>query len=129
MYTCYLWLDLAESTEEADAGALADKVAHLEKSVIKLLVPGSDKVVKLVNYHWVLQCSVSHNHKADTDERLRQVLRWIVEHLPGSYGLAYIMDDEDPEYRNLFRVLVVARGHVMERVDPFLSPRVPTVED
>jgi len=129
VYTCYLWIDLAETTEEADAGALAGKLTQLEKLMGSLVAPECESVIKQVNYHWVLQWAVSHNHRGDTEERFRDVLRWIVEHLPGSYGLVYIMDDEDAEYRNLFRVLVVARGNILERVDPFLSPRVPTVED
>ena len=48
---------------------------------------------------------------------------------PGSYGLLYTLDDEDAAHVNAFRVYVLARGALVERTDPFLSPFVPVVED
>ena len=48
---------------------------------------------------------------------------------PGSYGLLYTCDDEDPIHENVFRVYALARGALIEQSDPFLSPFVPIVED
>ena len=52
--------------------------------------------------------------------------------LTGSYGLLYVLDDEDyqdGDYQNEFRVWRLVRGALEERSDPFLSPFIPTVED
>ena len=49
---------------------------------------------------------------------------------PGSYGLLYIRDDEDPNGRvNEFQVLVMRRGKVTVHPDAFLSPCIPIIED
>jgi hypothetical protein len=62
---------------------------------------------------------------------LKLVLRSIVAAAPGSYGLIYWRADEDesPPGPNEFHVLAVAKGKVLERFDPFLSPANPTIED
>lgn len=48
---------------------------------------------------------------------------------PGSYGLLYVHDDEDPKHGLDFRVFRLARGAVTEHGDRFLSPVIPTLED
>jgi hypothetical protein len=53
----------------------------------------------------------------------------VLERAPGSYGVIYYWDDEDPVHPNEFRVLVVRRGKITEHADTFLSPVVPTIED
>jgi hypothetical protein len=53
-----------------------------------------------------------------------------VGHLaPGSYGLLYVYDDEDPEHELKFRVFRLVRGTVTEHADHLLSPVIPTLED
>lgn len=47
----------------------------------------------------------------------------------GSYGLLYVWDDQDTEHDNDFRVYRMARGQVVEREDPHLTPVAPTVLD
>jgi len=48
---------------------------------------------------------------------------------PGSYGLLYIYDNEDPELPLRFRVHRLARGTVTEHADHLLSPVIPILED
>ncbi|HEY4867755.1 MAG TPA: Imm7 family immunity protein, partial [Candidatus Dormibacteraeota bacterium] len=45
--------------------------------------------------------------------------------------LLYERDDEMPvpPGPNAFRVRVLARGRIELRLDPFLSPNIPTIED
>lgn len=59
------------------------------------------------------------------------LLRLIGEEAPGSYGLLWARDydDPDPERENAFRVYTLRRGVVEEQADPFLSPFVPRCED
>ncbi|HET9958476.1 MAG TPA: Imm7 family immunity protein [Polyangiaceae bacterium] len=129
MYSYHLWIVLAESTQENDIGGLQDKINGLRTLLAESLDTRPEHPIIKVNCDWLFQCSVSHNHKGDAQERLESVLRWITRRLPGSYGLVYYRDDEDPREANSYRVLVVSRGGVVERTDPFLSPVVPTIED
>ncbi|MGK3208469.1 Imm7 family immunity protein [Amycolatopsis sp. MEPSY49] len=48
---------------------------------------------------------------------------------PGSYGLLYVYDNEDPEHMLSFRVHRLVRGTVTEHADHLLSPVIPTLED
>ena len=48
---------------------------------------------------------------------------------PGSYGLLYLHDDEDPGHELDFRIVRLVRGAVTEHVDRLLSPVIPTLED
>ncbi|QVQ51784.1 hypothetical protein J4H86_23955 [Spiractinospora alimapuensis] len=89
----------------------------------------------LVDARWVnamFQVTLGgrHNHRGGA-ERYLEFFRWIATWAPGSYGLLYYRDDEaeHPARREEFRVLVMARGEVSERIDPFLSPCVPVIED
>lgn len=107
------------------------KSLELEKLANEILRPVPSKCVSDVNYERVLQFSCSGNHRGTDLEDLMFFLTKLTQLLPDSYGLAYWFDDEDPdpEYRNKFRVFVIAKGTVSERDDPFLSPYVPTVSD
>ncbi|HJL16286.1 MAG TPA: Imm7 family immunity protein [Sandaracinaceae bacterium LLY-WYZ-13_1] len=60
-----------------------------------------------------------------------ELLRLIGEEAPGSYGILYARDyeDPDPEAANAFRVYALRRGVLEEETDPFLSPFVPRCED
>ena len=65
-------------------------------------------------------------------EPVIELFRWVAVELPCSYGLLYVQDDEDhdrdADYENEFRVWRLALGTFEECADPFLSPRIPTVE-
>ncbi len=75
---------------------------------------------------WAAGCK---NHAADVAQDILNVYSYVARVAPGSYGLLYTWDDEDPEFENEFLVYVLARTAVTERPDPFLSPFVPAVED
>jgi len=69
------------------------------------------------------------NHRGQHGDEVIALFTEIGKLAPGSYGLLYVYDDEDPEHNEGFRVLRLARGVVTEHADPFLSPVVPTLED
>lgn len=132
MYSYHLWIVLRESTTESDTGSLSSKLADLSALIGKKMasaVPSSP--LSAINNEHVLQCSASHNHRGDVHDRLLSVLEWLAHTLPGSYGLVYWNDDERPgrHVYDGYNVLVVARGSVAQRYDPFLSPVAPVVED
>ncbi|WP_158879966.1 Imm7 family immunity protein [Amycolatopsis anabasis] len=62
-------------------------------------------------------------------EEIVELFNQIARLAPGSYGLLYVRDDDDPFQGNEFQVYRMARGQVTRHADPFLSPVVPTVED
>jgi hypothetical protein len=71
-----------------------------------------------------------HNHKVSY---VLDIFIWISKHLPGSYGLLYIHDDEDfdREYDNSNKFIVwrLIKGRLLLEEDHYLSPYIPTVED
>lgn len=58
-------------------------------------------------------------------------LEYVAQLLPGSFGLLYERDEEmtGAPGQNGFRVRVMARGELSLRLDPFLSPLQPVIED
>lgn len=68
----------------------------------------------------------AHNHRQDYP---LETLKWIAKHAPGSYGLLYVLDDEDAPHDNSFRVWRLARGKIEDMEDTLLSPAMPFVED
>jgi hypothetical protein len=131
MYYFHLWIELSESTEDSDCGQLAAKAQELQSVVREKLklIRAPEECVFYINYSYVFQCSGGANHLGEDHGNLLEVLRFLVQRLPGSHGIVYWSDDEDPTYFNDYRVIVIARGKLYDRPDPFLSPKNPTVED
>lgn len=129
MFSFHVWIVLRETTVEADTGSLTRRIQQLElmvQSSLPDVVPKSR--VHAVNVERVLQFSGSHNHRGDVHQRLESVLNGVAVDLPGSYGLAYCYDDEDPAGDG-FNVIVIARGSLRNERDEFLSPVIPRIED
>ena len=99
---------------------LIDHIATIPKDLIQLQrYNGCDSLVVVGQ----------HNHRS---EYVIDLFHWVAANTPGSYGLLYVRDDEDPresDYRNCFRVWRLCRGQLTECDDPFLSPAIPTIED
>ena len=130
MYMAHGWCSLADNTYEADAGHLEGLVGELR--VLVEAVRWSSLVFDLrrVNGFWVLNLTCCSNRERGEAAVVDDVLTWIATRLPGSYGLVFDRDDDLPEpYGNQHRVRVIARGLVIERPDPFLSPARPVIED
>jgi hypothetical protein len=132
MYNWHACIELADSTDESNIVRTDELSAELCRkiSALRLYCVPEQPVVR-VNGMRLFQCSGSHNHRGDAHIRLLEIVEWIAEVLPGSHGLVYWYDDEMPG-RTIFdgyNVIVIARGGVVHRYDPFLSPRAPTVED
>ncbi len=134
MYFFTMWMDLAESTFDGDLEKLSEKGAVLRELVESSLTVKPIPCVFEINCRMLLHCSCSHNHRGDAHDRLLRILEWITEHLPGTHGLVYWYDDEPgrtppEEFVDAYRVIVVAKGKIMHRFDPFLSPTMLNVED
>ena len=70
------------------------------------------------------------NRKPINEDNPVEFFEYIARLTPGSYGILYVMDDEDTDgFDNEFRVYVLSRGRVLEKKDVYLSPFIPIVED
>ncbi|WP_086764639.1 Imm7 family immunity protein [Streptomyces bobili] len=63
--------------------------------------------------------------------QLDELVAYIARRFPGSWGMLYDRSDDGGILNadNAFRVRVMRRGIVEERLDPFLSPCNPVIED
>ncbi|WP_414653003.1 Imm7 family immunity protein [Ideonella sp.] len=78
------------------------------------------------NHQGMLQVYLSRNHRGSP---FWDMLGWIAEHGPSSYGLFYVNDDEESDSSgNVFRVHRIMSGRVDEMPDPFFGPIVPNLE-
>jgi Immunity protein 7 len=113
-------------TEYRDTHAAADYLRGVLDEVAD--EPG------LRDLRWVNGMAQCHfggfsNHRNSTFDDLLVGVHGVAKRAPGSYGLVYYRDDEDPKHHDEFRVLVIRRGQLAEEADPFLSPTVPVIED
>lgn len=131
MHEFHAWVGLDESPEEGDPGGLEEMIRELRE-----LVDDStwhDAVFDIVNLNGqhFFRADGFVNRRRDEGDRLDEFLSVIAQKLPGAWGLIYERDDEmpSPPGPNGFRVRVLARGAISERLDPFLSPCNPVIED
>ncbi|GAA4412660.1 Imm7 family immunity protein [Actinokineospora soli] len=129
MYEVHGWVSLSESTVESDVGGLDSAVAELANLIASNSEPNIDMSLKVINGELYVVFAGLANRKRSTI--VDDVLKHVQANLPGSWGLIYERDDETVEAPgpNAFRVTVLARGVVSERVDPFFSPCNPVIED
>ncbi|TCB93374.1 hypothetical protein E0H26_22795 [Micromonospora zingiberis] len=132
MYELHGWCRLSQTTEESDTGQLDAIVDELTELVAGLEFPTNVLAqVTVLNGEYYLLLHGVANRRRDEAAGMSQVLQFVVRRLPGSYGLLYEKDEDmpDPPGPNAFRVHVMARGEINERLDPFLSPIRPVIED
>lgn len=93
--------------------------------------PTSSAELKWRNGELYLVVSGLVNRRRFEADALDDMLGIIARDLPGSYGLLYERDDGRTETPgpDAFTVRVMTKGNVETRLDPFLSPAVPTIED
>jgi hypothetical protein len=84
--------------------------------------------LRRMNGHVQVWVEGLRNHAGAADG-VQALVQTIAQVAPGSQGLLYRLDDEHAAHADAFRVYVLARGALVERTDPFLSPFVPVVED
>lgn len=131
MHEFHAWIGLAESTFEDDDVKFAAAVERLEAIVAQESWHDARFEVFNLNGFYFLTATGQVNRRRDEGERLDLLISETVRLLPGSWGLVYERDDSMPvpPGPNAFRVRVIARGRIEERLDPFLSPCIPVIED
>lgn len=130
MYEFHGWITLRETSGTSEDTKLEETVAHLQNYIKNLHWEQGLLDVRWVNGQLHLALSGFVNHKGEKEQEILSLYTYVSNITPGSYGLLYILDDEDSKgYDNTFQVYVLARGKINKNTDSFLSPFVPTVED
>lgn len=130
MFEYHAWITVQHSAGDEDDADLAAAHARVEKE-LESLCGGTG----LVDLRWVNGMSQLHisgflNHRSGEGQGVIDTFHRVGQVAPGSYGVLYMLDDEDPNGKNNeFQVLVMRRGQVTQASDAFLSPCVPLIED
>ncbi|GAA3653250.1 Imm7 family immunity protein [Streptomyces fenghuangensis] len=125
------WFGVAESPEESEAGGLEPGINELRARIADIKWSTADAELRIYNGQYFVTVNGLVNRRRDEATELEELLRYIATRFPGSWGLLYerSADMEEPPGQNAFRVRVMARGEIHTRLDPFLSPTRPVIEE
>ena len=131
MFEYYGWIALIYSIcEVEDEDEKLEIAVDYAKNLIKKTLPEHHiNELRAINGQYMVSLAGVSNHRGFLEEALISFFREIGKKAPGSYGLLYISDDENPEFENEFRVGRLVRGQFEFVKDSHLSPRIPTIED
>jgi|SRR3990172_3406744 len=130
MYHCHGWAVVSDSPKESDPEALAQLARRVELRVAQIASENPLVVFRAVNGEYHLAVSGFRNHYGEHVSWVVELFYWISSVAPGSYGLLYAWDDEDPNgHNNEFQVWVMAKGRLVQQSDAYLSPCIPKIED
>jgi hypothetical protein len=129
MYEYHGWITVRETPENKDEERIEEIVSELREQIGRQNWEPGALELRAANGTYQIMAAGNHNRRPVEEYDPVRFFRYVGEKAPGSYGLLYVWDDEDPQFFNQFRVYVLARGTVAEREDPFLSPCVPVIED
>lgn len=131
MYEFHGWFGIAESPEESDTGSLDAGIAELRAQIAEIDWATGEVELKLHNGEFFVVANGLMNRRRDEAAELDALLHHIAARFPGSWGLLYerSADMDEPPGQGAFRVRVMARGEIRTRLDPFLSPVRPVIED
>jgi hypothetical protein len=131
MYEFHGLFRIAESPEESDAGGSELGIAGLQTRIADIGWTTAEAELKVYNGNYFVMVDGSVNRRRDEAAELGEILRYIATRFPGSWGLLYerSADMEEPSGKNAFRVRVTARGEIHTRLNPFLSPTRPVIEE
>jgi hypothetical protein len=97
----------------------------------KLDWPSGRAEILLQNGFHTLVLNAIPNRRRSESQDIDEILGVVIKDFKGAYGLIYEHDEqiETPNGHGVFSVKVIRRGECETRLDPFLSPTVPVVED
>lgn len=132
MFEFHGWFGIAESPEEADTGRLDEGLAELRSRIAALDWGTNGEVtLRVFNGEWYVRADGVVNRRRDEAAELYALLDFVAGRFPGAWGLLYERAEDlpVPPGRGGFQVRVLARGELTVRLDPFLSPVRPVIED
>ncbi|WP_030754726.1 Imm7 family immunity protein [Streptomyces sp. NRRL F-5135] len=131
MYEFHGWFGISESPEEADIGGLSEGIAELRALIAGIDWATGEVSLTLHNGQYFVLANGLMNRRRDEARELDQLLLYIAGRFRGAWGILYERSDDmdRPPGSGAFRVRVMAKGEVKVRMDPFLSPCYPVIED
>ena len=112
--------DLLSETELEDINKRVDKLIKSADGYITEEYRNGERFIR------TLFCS---NHRTAETEEIISLYGKISEAAAGSYGLIYLLDDEDKDHCGEFLVYIFKRGRCGIKNDKYLSPVIPEIED
>ncbi|WP_432922328.1 Imm7 family immunity protein [Microbispora sp. CA-135349] len=129
MFLYHGWVTIRETAGlDDDDESLRRQVAAIRR-LVDDLGDGALLDLRWMNGTPFLHVGGMSNHRGTWGRMILDLFARVGDIAPGSFGLLYVWDDEDPEHHNEFRVFRLVRGAVTEHADVLLSPAVPTLED
>lgn len=122
------WITVRPPAHEVDDDGLASVAAMVRREIERRNAPHRILGMKIVNANCMVWFAGCTNHWATDVDDAFEFLKVVAANAPGSYGILYLWDDEDPKHENDFRVWRLAKGALSEHTDPFLSPCIPVIE-
>lgn len=117
------WININDNAYEADTETTEEIVKKLDKELKDIFFDGRIMDLRNINGSYILMTSGVTNHKSQDVFEVIDLFKHIAEKAPGSYGLLYINDDEDPNSNeDNFQVLKIAKGEWSIHKDTLLSP-------
>ncbi|GHU60481.1 hypothetical protein AGMMS49975_29510 [Clostridia bacterium] len=132
MYEYHGWATLRETyLNEDNFDEKIDEIVSVIKSRIdEIGIDNGLLDLRTVNGAYQLHLSGLLNHKGKRVYEIFDLYDLIAKTAVGSYGILYVFDDEDDNgHENEFQCYVLAKGKFTKRIDSFLSPYTPTVEE
>jgi hypothetical protein len=131
MFEFHGWATIRESARDTDAGRLSAIIERINRRISEYSWHSGVLGLHVINGAYQLVTTGFTNHRDTRAAEITALYSEIAQIAPGSYGLLYMRNDEDPDplRRNGFEVWVLARGALDVQSDGLLSPFVPTVED
>jgi hypothetical protein len=127
MFEYHGWITLRSTAEAVDneSPLRLDEIQALVNDLAGYALTD----LRPMNGEYYIHVGGSPNHRGTWGPTLINLFAKIGQLAPGSYGLLYVHDSEDPEHALNFRVFRLVRGTVTEHADHLLSPVIPTLED
>jgi|ERR1022692_279674 hypothetical protein len=131
MHEFHAWVGLSDSPYEDDDARIIEVADELRQLVETADWETATFTLNNLNGTFFLNADGFANRRRDEAQLLDRLLAIVLEKLPGSWGVVYERDDEAQitPGSNAFLARVIARGVIVTRLDPFLSPCNPTIED
>ncbi|MBB4933621.1 hypothetical protein F4561_004441 [Lipingzhangella halophila] len=127
MFEIHGWITIQEPGDNDVPSSVRNRIQDLVE-----VAKGGNALVDLswMNGQLTIHFGGFSNHRSPDIEELLSLFLKAGEIAKGSYGLLYYHDDEeeDPEGRNSFKVMVMRHGRVTNERDTLLSPVIPTIE-
>jgi hypothetical protein len=130
MFEYHAWLTIHSSPGDEAEEDLQAAVSAAERELQPVQGGTTDISLRWVNGMAQLHMSGFLNHRSSEGQQVIEVFERIGQIAPGSYGVLFARDDEDPDgHQNEFQILVMRRGSILAVPDRLLSPYIPIVED